>query len=555
MKTEHIVPGCDIPARLITALQEGITKRSDVYIAQKYLKQLESDFCKDLLKDTSETLRWLENVNDSAKNMHKHLNPFTFDFDSLYDSLSPSLVLKALRDAMNKCRPSWSTAFKDWIIDLACHSIESAIGEFQGKFYKPKKGLPTGGSLSVQLANIAVYFVLNEILYNDKKMMKSVTDIKRYIDDGIGFHTMTKRHFDSWKRSISTKVSVYGLKIKESDWEEPKQKHGPIHFLDVQVSFDAKKCLQTDLYQKPTDARCYLNFNSCHPNYSFSGVVYSQALRLRRIINDNDRLSMRLNALKEDFKKCGYPSKLLNNIMDKVKSLSRDLSPKKDSKTSADERIMVVSTYGRDAPLTNILDQVEKKTNLKFKYVKKTAPSINNLVVKSKEASLGPKLGTTTKCTRTRPRCQCCDLVSESDHVIGPNGKRFSTCRGNCTTRSVIYHARCGLCDKAYVGKTTLPLNMRLNIHRAKYYECIKHLGNVKGKPSGDDDHLLGHHIYNDHGIKHKGGFNAAYSFTILDTVSPRDMDVKEHIWVHKLKTVVPYGLNSQDPFGIPPLF
>ena len=52
--------------------------------------------------------------------------------------------------------------------------------------------------------------------------MKDIVSIKRYIDDGIGIHTMTARQFDVWKLSISAKVLKFGnLKIKESDWSVP----------------------------------------------------------------------------------------------------------------------------------------------------------------------------------------------------------------------------------------------------------------------------------------------------------------------------------------------
>ena len=40
---EELIPGVDIPSRLITCLQEGVTKRSDVFIADKWLKDLERD--------------------------------------------------------------------------------------------------------------------------------------------------------------------------------------------------------------------------------------------------------------------------------------------------------------------------------------------------------------------------------------------------------------------------------------------------------------------------------------------------------------------------------
>ena len=52
--------------------------------------------------------------------------------------------------------------------------------------------------------------------------------------------------------------------------------------LAVKVSFKQSS-------MKETDSRSYLNFDSAHPNYTFSGTVYSQSLRLRQIINERIR--------------------------------------------------------------------------------------------------------------------------------------------------------------------------------------------------------------------------------------------------------------------------
>ena len=103
--------------------------------------------------------------------------------------------------------------------------MESAFGEFKGEFYKAIGGIPTGGSISVELANIAVYYVLKKVLFDDEKLMKDVISVKHYIDDGIGIHTMTARRFAGWKKLISNKVSKYGMLIKPSDWSEPIDKH------------------------------------------------------------------------------------------------------------------------------------------------------------------------------------------------------------------------------------------------------------------------------------------------------------------------------------------
>ena len=49
---------------------------------------------------------------------------------------------------------------------------------------------------------------------------------------------------------------------------------------------------------------------------------------------------------------------MLCNIFDKVKSMKRDLSKKKDFGLS-DQRIMVISTHGRDENLIKTLKNIE----------------------------------------------------------------------------------------------------------------------------------------------------------------------------------------------------
>ena len=51
LRKEELVPGADPSARLVTSLREGIAKRSDVFVADRFLRALEKDFCKDLLID------------------------------------------------------------------------------------------------------------------------------------------------------------------------------------------------------------------------------------------------------------------------------------------------------------------------------------------------------------------------------------------------------------------------------------------------------------------------------------------------------------------------
>ena len=127
LRKEELLPGVKPPARLVTALQEGISKRSDVFVADRFLKELEQNYCGDLLKDTNNALSWLEEVDTKySVNEKKNMKAFTFDFKSLYDSLKPELVKEALQHAMQTCRPGWSGNKRKWIMDVIDRQSENS---------------------------------------------------------------------------------------------------------------------------------------------------------------------------------------------------------------------------------------------------------------------------------------------------------------------------------------------------------------------------------------------------------------------------------------------
>ena len=209
----------------MSCLQEGVTKHSDVFIANKWLKGLEAEYCKDLVKDTIETLQWLDQVDKQCEpNVKTNLKLFTFDFTSLYDSLTPKLVLEAVEHAISECRPNWTPGFTKWLLDNISLSMQSAVGHHKDKWYKPVNGIPTGGSLSVQLANITVFYVLDKILYSKDHMMQRIHSMVRFIYDGAGLFNGSIRQFHAWKTELMKGLAPYNLSIKPEDWqigEEP----------------------------------------------------------------------------------------------------------------------------------------------------------------------------------------------------------------------------------------------------------------------------------------------------------------------------------------------
>ena len=118
-------------------------------------------------------------------------------------------------------------------------------------------------------------------------------------------------------------------------------------------------------------------------------------------------------------------------------------------------------------------------------------------------------------------------------------------------SNNLVYHLRCKLCKQPYVGKTVQIIANRLSGHRNKFFEYIRLNGKIKGD-STDNEYVPGMHLYNCHGLKNFEDFNNNFTLTILEKCSPSNLDIKEHLWIQKLGTLNPLGLNLVDPFGFP---
>ena len=52
-----------------------------------------------------------------------------------------------------------------------------------------------------------------------------------------------------------------------------------------------------------------------------------------------------------------------------------------------------------------------------------------------------------------------------------------------------------------------------------------------------------------------RSDFDSSYRVFILMNSSPTNLEVNEHKFIQKLRTLKPYGINSCDPFGMPLLY
>ena len=264
---------------------------------------------------------------------------------------------------------------------------------------------------------------------------------------------------------------------------------------------------------------------------------------------------------------------MVENIATKVLNSARILERKQpldEQKTLSAVPIRVISSFGSDDDLLSVVQKYEphlrrtrsfsesdslpssceggkqpisrNKGNL-FQYVKKTGSSLRARLVNTKELALGPKFGKTTPCNRKK--CKCCPLIIEEE-VFTVNGKRVRSAPGSCKTYNIIYLVRCSICGKPYVGRTVNNLHIRMDGHRAKFYEII----DGRAVDITSDEYSLGVHLL-DHGLRDHGDFNKYFDVCIIENSSPKLLEVKENKYIHLLKTLRPHGLNTVNPFGL----
>ncbi len=499
------------PSRLVHA-----SKFSPLYRMEKwtspYLTTISRDFCKDeFILDTGNLISNLEKINESGKLQNENVHLFTLDVQSLYPSIQPDLALQAIRNALS-ADTTTDNKLKTVIESFIKLSFKYSYVSYKNDCYKSKIGIPTGGSLSRQIADIFLHWIMFVKMTPKLSAIPAIRFWERFIDDCIGVWRGTKRSFDIFVKQLNAETSKYGILFPVKEVQFGKS----IHFLDLCVYLDQDNTLQYRGYSKPTDSKRYLNPNSFHPASVFNSIPFSQMLRTIRNNSKKETMEPELEECVQTFRKSGYNSTSLEAQKQKAinKSVQKHDTTIDDSETLVPNNNTTVDDNETSVPNNNTtadnsetsvpnddtmanggetlvfpihyfegvtefksvvrsLDNEIKELigDTKIMFAMRKRSSIGNMLVRNKQLSFQNEAAVGQKCNARG--CRQCPLVIDKQKVT-VNGVTVNIPHNlNCKTRNIIYLWLCKLCagKEAYFGRTTQECHDRTSGHRGSFQE------------------------------------------------------------------------------------
>ena len=271
-------------------------------------------YCEDeFVLDTNHLLSMLEEVNNSEQLDDDSCNLFTLDVEKLYPSIQPNLAMEAINDLLSDVNEEDSNS-AEAVKSYIKLSFEESYVTFKNQVYKPKVGIPTGGSLSRQVADVFLHWLLFKKIDQSIFNRRELKFWKRFIDDGVGIWKGRKRSFDAFVKKLNKETNKYGINFPISDIQFGKS----VSYLDITIYFDEENRIQYRSYTKPTDAKRFLQPSSFHPNNVFNSVPYSQMKRTIQHNSTKENCEKEMKELMNNFEKSGYKRENLEQIEEKV---------------------------------------------------------------------------------------------------------------------------------------------------------------------------------------------------------------------------------------------
>ena len=465
-------------------------------------------------------------MNEKKELENQNVNLFTLDVAKLYPSIDPDLAIKAIKEALAK-DTSVDKNTRTVLAHFIKLSFQHSYVSYKDDTFKPKMGIPTGGSLSRQIADIFLHWILF-IKANPKLTeIQAIRFWNRFIDDCIGVWRGTKRSFDNFVNQLNVETMKFGIKFPLQEVQFGKS----VNFLDLNIYLDEDNTIQYRGYRKPTDAKRYLNPKSFHPRFVFNSIPFSQLLRTLRNNSKDETKHIEVERCVKDFVKSGYSQNELLKLKDKAITKITTISTNEENNTLVFPVHFFDGLEDFKSAVTDLKEEFKELIgDSKIMFAIKKHSSIGSMFVRNKLLSMHQNNEHPTNQKCNGPGCRQCPLVNEERKVIVNGIPVFVPQHLNCKDKNVIYMWICRLCGakETYFGRTIQEIHDRTSGHMG----CF----------SGDkwEKSALSMHAKE----AHQMNFSLdSFSISVVKKVSPQQIRREEFKFIDKYRTNT-YGLN-----------
>ena len=214
---------------------------------------------KSNVKDMTDFVKKIENVNNITYDSYL----VSFDVRSLYTNISHTEVIKAVKNYLQKSKPSITISIIITFLRLIL-TLNNFV--FNGVNHLQKKGCAVGTKCAPSYANLFMGWFEKHFIY--PLILRFSKIYLRYIDDIFIIWNRTKEEFEVFLQKISNCHPTIKSEYQISKTE--------ITFLNTTV-LKVGSQLRPKLYTKPTDNQSFLHIKSEHPRSVKNCIVYSQA--------------------------------------------------------------------------------------------------------------------------------------------------------------------------------------------------------------------------------------------------------------------------------------
>ena len=165
----------------------------------------------------------------------------------------------------------------------------------------------------------------------------------------------------------------------------------------------------------------------------------------------------------------------------------------------------------------------------------RSARKLSSYLVRAKLYSLERKRGS-YKCGNLR--CRVCNNIEETDTFTSTTTEESYKINHHlcCNDKYLIYLLIRKVCKKRYTGKTVDRFRLRWNGYKESDWKFLRG-EEIKQKSLHEHFWSVSHQSFED------------VSIYLIDKTDPSDLHKREYYWMRTLKTIAPFGLNTEETY------